>query len=106
MTDELDGELHAAQLSLERPDPEQRAPVNTREHVRQLQDIGLRQAERIKWLTKVKRKLTLEEAEAILHFLEVPSHSIGSCPPGSGKLCPHREAAMEARFKMKQAVDK
>lgn len=92
------------QLSLERPDPAKRAPADKDEHIRQLQAINLQQAERIKWLTTVKRKLTKDELAAVVHVLESPTHRFGSCPDGTRQLCKYREAAMSARDKLKQAI--
>lgn len=92
------------QLSFERPDPAKRAPLNKDEHIRQLQIVCQNQAERIKWLTTVKRKLTKEQLTAVVHVLDQTSHSVGSCPMGSGRLCPHRDRLVEARAKLKQAV--
>lgn len=86
--------------------PEDRAPLDKDEHIRQLTNVNLRQAERIEQLTAKGRRLTQEELEAIVHVLGSPSHSFGSCPPNTRQLCDHRDAAMSARSKMKAQVKK
>jgi hypothetical protein len=85
--------------------PEDRAPFNKDEHIRQLEHVNARQAERIDFLTSKGRRMTLDELAAITHVLSTPNHNFGSCPAGTRQLCKHRDAAMSLRAKAKALLD-
>lgn len=95
----------ATQLGMfDRIKPLERPPADKDQHIAQLLKVNSQQAAQIRMLTTSGRKLTQAELAAIVHVLATPGHKDASCPPLSGKTCPHLRDTREGLSKLKGAI--